>query len=521
MHTNQSGIKIGNFINTQMLSKLYTAALVGLDCKVVEVEVDYRKGNTYFSIVGLADKSIQEAKDRIPAAIRNIGAEFVPMKIVMNLAPAELSKSGPAYDLPLALGYLMASEQLNFNTEKKLFIGELALDGRLRPVSGVLPITDSIVRMGFEEIYLPIENVDEASVVSGIKVFGIEHLRQVVDHLNGINILQPAKTNRNFFKSHEQYKFDFAQVKGQEHTKRALEIAAAGGHNILLSGVPGSGKTMLSRCLPSILPDLTIEESLEVTRIYSVAGLTSKEMPIINVRPFRSPHHTSSQVALVGGGTYPKPGEISLSHRGVLFLDEFPEFTSFALEALRQPLEDKVVSISRASGSITFPANFILAAAMNPCKCGHRGDPEKNCTCTQNEVIRYQKKISGPILDRIDLQIKVPKVENKKLFENEIGESSEVVKKRVQKARDIQIKRFKSQNLFSNSEMDQKDIENFISLSVSSKNLLNLAVERMNLSARSYFRILKVSRTIADLAGRAEVNESDIAEALSYRVEVS
>lgn len=504
-----------------MLSKLYTAALVGLDCKIVEVEVDYRKGNTYFSIVGLADKSIQEAKDRIPAAIRNTGAEFIPMKIVMNLAPAELSKSGPSYDLPLALGYLTASEQLIFETEKKLFIGELALDGRLRPVNGILPIADAAKKLGFEEIYLPLENANEASIIKDIKVFAAEHLREVVDHLNGIRSLHPFKSSEDFFNKNIEYKFDFSQVKGQDHAKRALEISAAGGHNILLSGVPGSGKTMLTRCLPSILPSLTTEECLEVTRIYSVAGLTSKQNPVINSRPFRSPHHTSSQVALVGGGAYPKPGEISLSHRGVLFLDEFPEFTSQSLESLRQPLEDKVVSISRASGSITFPANFILAAAMNPCKCGHKGDPEKACTCSQNEVIRYQKKISGPILDRIDLLIKVPKVENKKLFDNSKSESSAEIKERVQKARDIQVYRFKKQNLFSNSEMSQKDIEKYIQLSESSKSLLNLAVDKMNLSARSYFRILKVSRTIADLEQSENVKDNHIAEALSYRVEIS
>lgn len=505
-----------------MLAKLYTAALVGLDCQIVEVEVDYRKGNTYFSIVGLADKSIQEAKDRIPAAIKNTGAKFIPMKIVMNLAPAEIVKSGPSYDLPLAVGYLSASEQINFDPIGKLFIGELALDGRLRPVNGILPIVDSAKKQGFKEVYLPSENAQEASVLKDIKIYPVERLKDLIDHLNKVSSIEPFSSSIDQFKENREYKFDFNQVKGQEQSKRALEIAAAGNHNVLLSGVPGSGKTMLSRAFPSILPNLTIDESLEITRIHSVAGLTSMNNPVVTTRPFRSPHHSSSDVALVGGGTYPKPGEISLSHRGVLFLDEFPEFSKVALESLRQPLEDKVVTISRATRSLTFPANFILIAAMNPCKCGYRGDPDKNCTCSQSDIIRYQKKISGPILDRIDLLVKVPKVENKKLFSEEKPESSKDIQKRVQRAKDIQIERFRNgSKIISNSEMTFKEIDQFVRLNSSTKNLLNLAVEKMNLSARSYFRILRVSRTIADLSGSELVQENHIAEALSYRIEIS
>lgn len=504
-----------------MVSKLYTAALQGLNCKIVEVEVDYRKAGSYMAIVGLADKSVQEAKDRIPSAIRSSGAEYLPVRVVMNLAPAELNKSGPSYDLPLAVGYLIASDQLIFDPSDKLFIGELALDGRVRPVSGILPITDSAKKLGFREIYLPSANANEASLIKGVKILPIDNLKDIIEHFNGSIEIQEHEHRIDSKSSKAQNEYDFSQVQGQEQAKRVLEIAAAGGHNVLMSGVPGSGKTLLSRCFPTILPKMQTEESLEVTRIYSVSGLLDKNKSLIDVRPFRTPHHTSSQVALVGGGGQIKPGEISLSHRGVLFLDEFPEFSSKALEALRQPLEDKVVTISRASGSFTFPANFTLIAAMNPCKCGFKGDPTKQCTCSSLEVKRYIKKISGPILDRIDLLINVPKVEKEKLFDGSEKESSEKIRERVEDARSLQIERYKDLgNIFSNGDLSQKAIKEFIKIDEETKDILKLAVTKMDLSARSYFRLLKVSRTIADLEGSKSIKKDHVIEALGYRVEI-
>ncbi len=503
-----------------MPSKIFSAALVGLDCTIVEVETDYRRTNTYFSIVGMADKSVQEAKDRIPSAIRNSGFEFVPVRIVVNLAPADLIKSGPSYDLPIALGYLAASNQLDFDTKEKLFVGELALDGRLRPVSGILPIVHSAKRKGIKEVFIPKENEKEATLISGINIVAADDLRTVVNHLTGFNptpYSHPAKWND--YVNLSKNNFDLKQVNGQTHAKRALEIAAAGSHNLLLNGVPGSGKTLLSRCIPGILPKLTYEESIEVTKIYSIAGLTSKNKPLITTRPFRSPHHTASTVSLVGGGGKIRPGEISLAHRGVLFLDEFPEFSAQTLESLRQPIEDKVVNISRASGSISFPANFMLVAAMNPCKCGYHGDPVKTCTCTEFDIAKYRKRISGPIIDRIDLIVPVAKVENAELFKDNESESSEKVRQRVEAAKDIQIQKFKGTVYKSNSDLDHEGIKKFIKITTNAKLTLQKAAENWNLSARSYFRILKVAQTIADLNNIIVVEEETIMEALSFRVE--
>lgn len=500
-----------------MLSKIFTAAITGLDGNIIDVEADIRKGNAYFSIVGLADKSVQEAKDRIPSAIRNSGFRFIPMKMVINLAPAEILKSGSMYDLPIAIAYLQASEQLNFDSDKKLFVGELSLDGKVRPVKGILPIVDVAKQMGFEEVFVPFENRIEASLVKDIKINPVQTLLQVAGMLEG-QLLFPEEVELPEISNESKYEdFDFLMIKGQQQSKRALEIAAAGGHNILFSGVPGSGKTLLSKCLVSILPEMSYEEQIEVTRIYSVAGLTKKDRPLLNSRPFRSPHHTASPVALIGGGTIPRPGEITLAHNGVLFLDEFPEFSMRTIEALRQPLEEKVVTVSRANASFTFPANFIFVASMNPCKCGYFGDQDRECSCSHSEITKYQKRISGPIIDRIDLQVHVSKVSSQSLSIDEGSESSESIRKRVQKARNIQLKRFVSFEFSKNGDMNQTFITKNINLSADVKSLLSSAVSKLNLSARSYFRIIKVARTIADLESSKEIQIKHIQEALSFR----
>lgn len=502
-----------------MLAKIISGAVVGLDSYPVQVEVDIASsGLPSFTIVGLPDRSVEESKERVRSAIKNSGADFPSKRIIVNLAPADLPKEGPSYDLPIALGILIASEQLRADLTNSLILGELSLDGSLRHTAGILAQVSLAKEKGLREVFLPKINSKEAAIIRGIKIFPVENLLQLFEHLTGQIPLKPQPASLSLFRTESEYEFDMAEIKGQEHAKRAFEIVAAGGHNILLKGPPGTGKTLLARTLPSILPDLTMEESLEVTKIYSVVGLLPADKPLIWRRPFRAPHHTTSAGGLIGGGVHPKPGEISLAHRGILFLDEFPEFPRHVLEALRQPLEDGIVGISRAKGSVYFPAKFILVAAQNPCPCGFLGDSAKQCSCLPGQIIRYQKRVSGPLLDRIDLHLEIPTVRVEKLTDERIKiEDSKTIRKRVQKARDIQTKRFKGMKILSNGEMGAKQVREFCQLSTECLNLLRQAVVQMNLSARGYYRVIKISRTIADLAGEEKITATHIAEALQYR----
>ncbi|MCC6345657.1 MAG: YifB family Mg chelatase-like AAA ATPase [Nitrospirales bacterium] len=503
-----------------MLSRALSAYVIGIDAHLVEVEVDISaKGLPHFSMVGLPDAAVRESRDRIRAALKNIGFAFPLKQITVNLAPADLRKEGSSFDLPIAVGIIAAEEVLPLaSLGEYLLAGELSLDGRIKPVKGALSIALETRKLGLKGLILPRENGAEAAVVSGIEVYGMESLPEVVEFLGGISKREPVAPDLGAaMEERSLYEEDFSEVKGQEHAKRALEVAAAGAHNLLMIGPPGGGKTMLSRRLPSILPPLTFEEALETTKIHSVAGLLENGQSLLALRPFRAPHHTISDVALIGGGQVPRPGEVSLAHHGILFLDELPEFKRSVLEVLRQPLENGTVTVSRAAATVTYPAQFVLVAALNPCICGYFGDSRHQCTCTPLMIQRYRSRVSGPLMDRIDIHMDVPAVPYKELSGSCSGEKSEAIRQRVTEARTLQLQRFKGERIFANGHMRTRHIRKYCTLSGDAHRLLDTAMQKLGLSARAYSRVLKVARTIADLDRSGDIHSHHIAEAIQYR----